>query len=122
MKIVNPNSAVFVIIFCIFAEKIVQRPKRPDEISKRLLNAARHLRVALDALARPDVRRSCGQLLFDFVWMKTKLESTDANALIADFDLAHEEGGLAAGSGSDAASKSEVVFGRAKRVSRSLET
>ena len=38
MKIVNPNSAVFVIIFCIFTEKIVQRPKRPDEISKRLLN------------------------------------------------------------------------------------
>jgi hypothetical protein len=30
MKIVNPNSAVFVIILEVFAEKIVQRPKQPE--------------------------------------------------------------------------------------------
>ena len=31
------------------------------------------------------------QLLFDFDWLKAKLETTNANALIADFDLAPEE-------------------------------
>src|SRR5271166_724147 len=31
------------------------------------------------------------QLLFDFDWMQAKLEATDANALIADFDLLSED-------------------------------